>query len=195
MGQSRPLFIYFRLFWIAIDRYAPIISKNFADVGNRTPDLWCRKRPLSQLRNNHGPNIKSLHFLFLCMWKQYTQALQLRFLNGATFRLVLMLKSQSPALHLQCVYLWIKNCLSQLLLTFLCALLKYKSMFCSSVQPNHRDKSPLALSAKSNSEMTRQWLFISWSHWLESLSRSETAISEKFLPLSLEIKVVVFCLN
>ena len=38
-GHSRPLFLYFRLFWIAIYRYT---------------DLWCWKRPLCQLRHKHG---------------------------------------------------------------------------------------------------------------------------------------------
>ena len=30
-------------------------SKNFADVGIQTTDLWCWKQPLCQLRHNHGP--------------------------------------------------------------------------------------------------------------------------------------------
>ena len=35
--------------------------RNIADVGIRTADLWCRKRPLCQLRHNHGPNYLSLY--------------------------------------------------------------------------------------------------------------------------------------
>ena len=39
--------------------------KNFADVEIRTTDLWCRKRPLCQLRHNNGPSLtKSFWFLF-----------------------------------------------------------------------------------------------------------------------------------
>ena len=38
MGHSRPLFLYFRLFYfVTIGRYSGI--ENFADVGVRTADL------------------------------------------------------------------------------------------------------------------------------------------------------------
>ena len=30
--------------------------RNSADVWVRTADLWCRKRPRYQLRNNYGPD-------------------------------------------------------------------------------------------------------------------------------------------
>ena len=51
--------IYFRLFWIAIDKY--MHSRNFADVGIRTTDFWCQKWPLCQLRHNQMCRFLKMH--------------------------------------------------------------------------------------------------------------------------------------
>ena len=53
MGHSRPLFFYFRLFYKQLT-----VNKCSIKVANdwiRTQVLWCRKRPLCQLRHNHFP--------------------------------------------------------------------------------------------------------------------------------------------
>ena len=53
MGQSRPLFFYFRLFYkqLTVNK----CSIKVADDWIRTRVLWCCKRPLCQLRHNHFP--------------------------------------------------------------------------------------------------------------------------------------------
>ena len=53
MGHSRPLFFYFRLFYkqLTVNK----CSIKVADDWIRTQVLWCRKRPLCQLRHNHFP--------------------------------------------------------------------------------------------------------------------------------------------
>ena len=67
-------FFIFVFFWIAIDRYTPINSKNFADVGILTMDLWCRKRPLSQLRHNHS---QRFHFVILgSYWTKFSRIIK-----------------------------------------------------------------------------------------------------------------------
>ena len=50
MGHSRPLFLYFRLFYLIYNWWI-----SFADVGIWTADLWCWKRPLFQLSHQHCP--------------------------------------------------------------------------------------------------------------------------------------------
>ena len=49
----------FSLFSSFLDSNDRKIQSNYynADVGNRTANIWCRKRPLCQLRHNHGPTI------------------------------------------------------------------------------------------------------------------------------------------
>ena len=57
MGHSRTLFLYFHLFYL----YNCTMGRlNFADVGIRTADLWCRKRPLYQLSHHHCPNSRTV---------------------------------------------------------------------------------------------------------------------------------------
>ena len=53
MGHSRPLFLYFRLFYkqLTVNK----CSIKVADDWIRTRVLWYRKRPLCQLRHNHCP--------------------------------------------------------------------------------------------------------------------------------------------
>ena len=64
MGHSQPLFLYFRLF------YSIIIGRlNFADVGMRTSDLWCRKRPLYQLIHHQCPILSSVWDIILARKK------------------------------------------------------------------------------------------------------------------------------
>ena len=55
MGHSRPLFLYFRLFYkqLTVNK----CSIKVADDWNRTRVLWYRKWPLCQLRHNHFPMI------------------------------------------------------------------------------------------------------------------------------------------
>ena len=54
MGHSRPLFLYFCLFYkqLTVNK----CSIKVADDWIRTWVLWYRKRPLCQLRHNHCPN-------------------------------------------------------------------------------------------------------------------------------------------
>ena len=53
MGHSRPLFLYFRLFYkqLTVNK----CSIKVADDWIRTRILWYWKRPLCQLRHNHCP--------------------------------------------------------------------------------------------------------------------------------------------
>ena len=56
MGHSRPLFLYFRLFYkqLTVNK----CSIKVADDWIRTRVLWYWKRPLCQLRHNHCPTFK-----------------------------------------------------------------------------------------------------------------------------------------
>ena len=54
MGHSRPLFLYFRLFYKQLTVHK--CSIKVADDWIRTRVLWYWKRPLCQLRHNHCPN-------------------------------------------------------------------------------------------------------------------------------------------
>ena len=53
MGHSRPLFLYFRLFYKQLTVNKGSIK--VADDWIRTRVLWYWKRPLCQLRHNHCP--------------------------------------------------------------------------------------------------------------------------------------------
>ena len=54
MGHSRPLFLYFRLFYrqLTVNKF----SIKIANDSILTQVLWYWKRPLCQLRHNHYPN-------------------------------------------------------------------------------------------------------------------------------------------
>ena len=49
------LFILIFVFSMQLTEYKYVQYKSFADDWIRTVDLWCRKRPLYQLRHNHCP--------------------------------------------------------------------------------------------------------------------------------------------
>ena len=51
MGNSKPLFLNFRLFKTVDSKQ--MFNINFADDWIRSADLWYRKRPLYQLSQNH----------------------------------------------------------------------------------------------------------------------------------------------
>ena len=53
MGHSRPIFLYFRLFYSW--QYTNVLYKSFDDDWIRTADFWCWKRLLYQLSHNHCP--------------------------------------------------------------------------------------------------------------------------------------------
>ena len=62
MGHSRPLFLYFRLFYKQLT-----VNKCSIKVANdwiQTRVLWYRKQPLCQLRHNHCPALQILFMVF-----------------------------------------------------------------------------------------------------------------------------------
>ena len=61
MGHSSPLFFYFSLFYKQLTENK--CSIKVADDWIRTRVLWCRKRPLCQLRHNHL-TLSSIFLLF-----------------------------------------------------------------------------------------------------------------------------------
>ena len=53
---------YSFIFVFATNSWHKLNSKNFADVGIRSADLWCWRQPLCQLRHNHGPILVKTYF-------------------------------------------------------------------------------------------------------------------------------------
>ena len=141
MGHSRPLFLYFRLFYkqLTVNK----CSIKVADDWIRTRVLWYRKQPLCQLRHNHCPALQILFMVFgyglisshfmslnsqsLC---EIVLAVPLKVSNVVLEKVCLLLSSLSLSLSLSFSSLSLLPTVSQCLsLTFCLDLSLFNSLF------------------------------------------------------------------